>query len=159
MTSATFFSTRWPATTFGPGLHNLELHAQSSSCARGWSASRAALFLQSMYRYLPTEDADVQSLLPLNGDVYRLCKGWSLSIFLDESEAKYREFTVIATWAVGEENMNNVVLNGDCEEELVPGSQNCGNAMQFAWALRWMFAKSSKGRTGRKYDCLLSEVD
>lgn len=53
-----------------PGLHNLEIHAHKSSCARGWSASRVALLLQCMYRYLPTEDDDIEPLLHLNGDVY-----------------------------------------------------------------------------------------
>ena len=111
-----------------------------------------------MYRYLSTEDSDVQSLLHLNGDVYQLCKGWPLSIFLDEIEASFRDVTVMSTWAFGEDSTDNVVLNGDCEEELVPSSQNRGNATQFAWALRWMFAKCPRRRTDREYDCLLADV-
>jgi len=80
-------------------------------------------------------------------------------MFLDEIEAKYGDVTVTATWVAREESTDTVVLNGDSEEELVPGSQNRGNAMQFAWALRWMFAKCSRRRTAREYDCLLPDVD
>lgn len=112
-----------------------------------------------MYKYLSTEDADIQSLLHVNGDVYRLCKAWPLSIFLDEIEAKYRDITVTAVWAAGEESTDTVVLNGDGEEELVFGSRNRGDAMQFAWALRWMFAKCLRGATHREYNRLLSEVE
>jgi hypothetical protein len=159
MSSATFFPMCGPTATFGPGLHNLEMQAQRSLCARGWSAPRAALSLQSLYRQLPTKNADVRCLLHLNGDVYRLCKGYPLPIFLDEVEAKYRDMTVMAMCVNEDKVQNIVVLNGHCKEELVPGSQNRGNAMQFAWALRWMFAKCKRGGIDRVYDRLLSDVD
>lgn len=82
-----------------------------------------------------------------------------MSFGLNKIEAKYSDVTVTATWAVGQESTDTVVLNGDSEEELVPGSQSRGTAMQFAWALRWMFSKCPRGVTDRVYDRLLSEVD
>lgn len=82
-----------------------------------------------------------------------------LSIFLDEIEAKYEDVTVMAMCAEKGNGVNAVVLTGQCDEELVPGSQDRGRATQFAWAFRWMFAKCQRGQIGRAYDCLLLEVD
>lgn len=81
-----------------------------------------------------------------------------MSIFLNEIEAKYREVTVMATWVDENELIDTVVLNGHCAEELVPESRNRGKAMQFAWALRWMFAKCQRDDSG-VYKDFLSEVD
>ena len=140
MTSATFFPTRWPSSTFGPGLHNFEIHTEQSSCARGWSAPRAALCLQTLYGHLHSKDAG-QSWLHYDGKVYALCRGSPLPCFLNEIEAKYKDVTVVAVRTNKRKLSVPVVLNGQCAEELVPGSQNWGLATQFAWAFRWKFAK------------------
>lgn len=144
---------------FGPGLHNFEIHAEKSSCARGWNALRAALHLQNLYKYLPSEDAVAQSFFHYNGNVYSLGRGIPLPSFLDEVEAKYKDVTVLATWINDQRGLDMNVLIGQCAEELVPESQNRGLATQFSWAFRWTFAKCQRARIGRKDNCLLSELD
>lgn len=159
MTSATFFPARWPTSTFAPGLHNLEIHAEQCSSARGWSAARSALFLQVLYAETSPDDADIQSFFHYDEEVYILGRGPALLCFLDEIEAKYKEITVVEAWVNRESTINTVVINGQCEEELVPGSQNRGHASQFAWAFRWRFKKSIRSAAEREYNQLLSEVD
>ncbi|KAF2622261.1 hypothetical protein BU25DRAFT_480822 [Macroventuria anomochaeta] len=160
MTYATFFPTRWPASTYGPGLHNYEIHTEQSSCAHGWSAARAALHLQTLYSHLSSDGADDRSFIHYDGNVYSLGEGVPLPCFLDRIEAKYRDVTVLTIWFNDRRGIVDVdVLKGQCAEALVPGSQNRGFATQFSWAFRWMFAKCLRGRIGREYGRLLSDLD
>lgn len=146
MTSATFFPTRWPPSTFGPGLHNLEVHAARSASARGWSAARAAICLQALYNRFWAQKSDVQSWLHCNGEVYSLQNGRPLPSFMNEVEAKYRDVTVLATKVNARREITTTVLYGECAEELVPGSQNRGSASQFAWAFRLYFPRCKRDR-------------
>lgn len=146
MTSRTFFPTRWPTSTFGPGLHNLEIHAEQSSSARGWSASRAAICLQSLYSRLWARNVDVQSWFHYDGNVYHMGRGVPLPCFMSEVEAKYKDITVMATKGDIWRNVDTTVYYSQRREELVPGSLNRGSMTQVAWALRWHFARCKRQR-------------
>ncbi|KAJ4994260.1 hypothetical protein SVAN01_00089 [Stagonosporopsis vannaccii] len=146
MSSASFFSTRWPPSTYGPGLHNLDFHAADSALARGWSAPRAAICLQALYSRFWAQGSDVQSWLHINGDIYSLGKGIPLRNFMNEVEAKYKDVTVLVTKVDARGEISTTVLYGDCAEELVPGSQNCGSSIQFAWAFRLYFPRCRRER-------------
>lgn len=159
MTSATFFPTRWPTSTYGPGLHNHEIHAEQSACARGWSAARTALHLCTLYRHLPSEAADFQCFLHYAGNIYYLGRGVPLQCFLDSLEAKYREVTVFTTSIDEFMGVDMATVTGQCAEELVPGSKNRGLGTQFAWAFRWMAVKCNQWRIGHEYQSLLQELD
>jgi hypothetical protein len=158
MTSATSFPVRWPSSTFGPGLHNLEIHAEQSSCGRGWSAARAALHLQTLYGCLSWDNTDC--FIHLDGSVYRLGRGLPLPFFLDELEAKHENISVLMATLNRANGVDVAVLAGECAEELVPGCQNRGSASQFSWAFRWMLVKSRPCKIRREYDSLRwGEVD
>ena len=159
MTSATFFPRRWPTSTFGPGLHNLEIHSAQSFSARGWSAAQNAIFLQSLHAGSPFADTRICSFFHYNGNVYILCYSSPLLCFLDEVEAKYKEVTVVEAWKYRGRVVNTMVVNGGCEEELVPGSQGRGDAAQFAWASRWGFRQWVRTEAEREYECLMPEVE
>lgn len=131
-----------------PGLHNLEIYAEQSLCARGWSATRAALDLQILYGCLPLNDANTKSFVHYNGNVYCLGEGVPLPCFLNEVEAEHEDISVLMTEFDEREGGSIMVLNGRCAEELVPGSQNRGSASQFAWTFRWAFAMCRRGRIG-----------
>ncbi|KAJ8113110.1 hypothetical protein OPT61_g4693 [Boeremia exigua] len=160
MSSARFFLTRWPSSTFGPGLHNHEIHAEQSACARGWSAARASICLQSLYRDLPPKDVGYkfQSFLHYNGNTYLMGAGLPPLCFLNEIEAKYKDITVMATRINNYRFVETRVIFGQCAEELVPGSQNRGLATQFAWAFRWHFKKCPRQRR-QPSNRALDEVD
>jgi hypothetical protein len=159
MTSATFFPRRWPTSTFGPGLHNLEIHSAQSFSARGWSSTQNAIFLQSLYAGSPFADTGARSFFHYNGNVYILSYSSPLLCFLDEVEAKYKEVTVVEVWKYGSRIIGAMVVKGRCEEELVPGSQDRGDAAQFAWAFRWGFRRWVRTEAERVYECLMPEVD
>lgn len=146
MSSANFFTTGHLSTTFGPGLHTLELRAQQSASAQSWNTPRAAICLQALYTRLWAREGDVQSWLHYDGNVYSLGRGVPLPSFMNEVEAKYRDVTVLATKANARGEVEMAVLHGECEEELVPGSQNRGCASQFAWAFRLYFPKCRRER-------------
>lgn len=146
MSSATFFPTRWPSTTFGPGLHNLETHIEQSTSARGWSAPRAAICLQGLYSRLWAKDGGVHSWLHYDRNIYLIGRGNPLSCFMNEVEAKYKDTTVLTTKVNMKRKIVTKVLYGQCVEELVPESQNRGSAAQFAWAFRWHFRKCERQR-------------
>lgn len=159
MTSATFFPRRWPTSTFGPGLHNLEIHSAQSFSARGWSSAQNAIFLQSLYAGSPFADIDIRSFFHYNGNVYILGYSSPLLCFLDEVEAKYKEFTVVEAWKYRNRIVGAIVVNGQCEEELVPGFQGRGDAAQFAWAFRWGFRQWVRMRAEREYERLMPDVE
>ena len=149
---------RWPSSAFGPGLHNFEVHAEQSACARGWSAARAALHFQTLYGCSSSYDTD--AFIHFDGNMYCLGRNLALPRFLNEIEAKYKDVSVLVI-ALNRANVVDVaVLKGKCDEELVPGSQNWGLATQFSWAFRWMFAKSKRRTIREEYDILRwGEVD
>jgi hypothetical protein len=159
MTSATFFPRRWPTSTFGPGLHNLEIHSAQSFSARGWSSAQNAIFLQSLYAGSPFADVGIRYYFHYNGDLYILSYSSPLLCFLDEVEAKYKEVTVVEVWKYRNIIVGAIVVKGQCEEELVPGSQGRGDAAQFARAFRWGFRRCVRMRAERKYERLMPEMD
>lgn len=102
---------------------------------------------------MSSDDPDFRILFCYDGDVYSLGSGPVLLCFLDEVEAKYKWITVMEAWVDRMESPVAMTINGRCEEELIPGSQNRGQASQFAWVFRCVFKKCVRTEAGREYGC------
>lgn len=159
MTSTTFFPTRWPSSTFGPGLHNYEIHGEQSSCARGWNASRAALHLQTLYSHLRPYRATEQSYFCYDGNIYSLWRGFPLPCFLNSIEAKCKDISVLKIRFEKVRSVSMAVVIGHCAEKLVPTSHHWELSSQFPWAFRWMFTKCNRQKAEEINYCLSGELD
>lgn len=161
MTSSSFYYSRYfPASTYGPGLHNLEIHAEKSSSAHAWNPAHAALHLQLLYSQSCTEDTDCQTYLSTGGNVHNLGKGILLPCFVRAIEAQCKDSLVwIATTdEVGDVDVT-VITSQDEDQKMDSRAKEKALALQFSWALKWGFVKCKRWKISGEYDCLLDELD